>query len=478
MSLSVTEIGTLVRDPYAVYARHVLELDPLEMVAVEPSAALKGNIVHEVMNVFVQAFPAELPPDTRRRADRHRRQGVRTATPEGLRDHQDVYAAWWARFRFGWPAGFNGEPGRRVGSPHLKAEMSRLAPRVARERRQRSRCVAGRTGSSSPGRRSPWSTSRPGRAEHQGGEGRLQPAADARGRHGQAGRVRECRPADARRTRLREAVGRREPARRAGADGEGPRRRGRAGAASTSPNSRRWCANIAPGGAVSRPYAKFAKRYADYDHLARVREWSLAGADDAEDGDERGPRRPGDPAVAEQGLGSARSAWVSANAGAGKTRCWRTASCGCCWTGCRPAASCALTFTKAAAANMATRVFELARRVGDDGRCEAVRAIAKIEGRAPARRLARARRLFARAVETPGGLKIQTIHAFCERLLHLFPFEANVAARFEVLDDATGAEMQAAPRSTFCAAALHPKACGSPTRSPSSASRGGATGER
>ena len=49
---------------------------------------------------------------------------------------------------------------------------------------------------------------------------------------------------------------------------------------------------------------------------------------------------------------------------------------------------------------------------------------------------ARARRLFALALETPGGLKVQTIHAFCTHLLHLFPFEANVAARFAVLDEA------------------------------------------
>src|SRR5476651_2671728 len=49
----------------------------------------------------------------------------------------------------------------------------------------------------------------------------------------------------------------------------------------------------------------------------------------------------------------------------------------------------------------------------------------------------RARRLFALALETPGGLKVQTIHAFCTRLLQQFPFEANVAARFRVLDDAT-----------------------------------------
>ena len=52
-----------------------------------------------------------------------------------------------------------------------------------------------------------------------------------------------------------------------------------------------------------------------------------------------------------------------------------------------------------------------------------------------------ARKLFARTLETPGGLKIQTIHAFCERLLHLFPFEANVPARFEVLDEQGQAEV-------------------------------------
>ena len=54
---------------------------------------------------------------------------------------------------------------------------------------------------------------------------------------------------------------------------------------------------------------------------------------------------------------------------------------------------------------------------------------------------AQARRLFATALETPGGLKVQTIHAFCTRLLHQFPFEANVAARFEVLDEAHEAKL-------------------------------------
>ena len=58
-----------------------------------------------------------------------------------------------------------------------------------------------------------------------------------------------------------------------------------------------------------------------------------------------------------------------------------------------------------------------------------------------AQRRARARRLFASALETPGGLKVQTIHAFCTRLLHQFPFEANVAARFSVLDEAATAQL-------------------------------------
>src|SRR5438046_1253826 len=58
----------------------------------------------------------------------------------------------------------------------------------------------------------------------------------------------------------------------------------------------------------------------------------------------------------------------------------------------------------------------------------------------PARR-AGARRLFALALDTPGGLKVQTIHAFCTRLLHQFPFEANVAARYSVLDETAESQL-------------------------------------
>ncbi|NNC00925.1 double-strand break repair helicase AddA, partial [Corallococcus exiguus] len=68
--------------------------------------------------------------------------------------------------------------------------------------------------------------------------------------------------------------------------------------------------------------------------------------------------------------------------------------------------------------------------------------LTELEGERPnAKRLRLARTLFARAVETPGGLKIDTIHAFCERLLHLVPFEANVPARFTLLDESQSDEL-------------------------------------
>ena len=85
----------------------------------------------------------------------------------------------------------------------------------------------------------------------------------------------------------------------------------------------------------------------------------------------------------------------------------------------------------------------------DDAKLSA--AIAKIEGEQPSARGLPPRAGFSPArMETPGGLKIQTIHAFCERLLHLFPSKPTSRPRFQVLDDATAAEiLAAARRSTF-----------------------------
>ena len=135
------------------------------------------------------------------------------------------------------------------------------------------------------------------------------------------------------------------------------------------------------------------------------------------------------------------SAWVAANAGSGKTHVLAQRVINLLLAGVEPEKILCLTFTKAAAANMAKRVFDTLSRwtTLDDAALDAT--IGAAPGRALAARRARARRLFARALETPGGLKVQTIHAFCTQLLRQFPFEANVAARFTVLDETAQAQL-------------------------------------
>jgi ATP-dependent helicase/nuclease subunit A len=136
------------------------------------------------------------------------------------------------------------------------------------------------------------------------------------------------------------------------------------------------------------------------------------------------------------------SAWVSANAGSGKTHVLTQRVIRLMLAGARPSSILCLTYTKAAASEMSNRVFDrLARWTAMDDTALS-KEIAEVEGKVPDRiTLANARKLFARALETPGGLKIQTIHAFCEALLHQFPLEANVAGHFTVLDDKAAAAL-------------------------------------
>ncbi|HYA05573.1 MAG TPA: double-strand break repair helicase AddA, partial [Xanthobacteraceae bacterium] len=130
------------------------------------------------------------------------------------------------------------------------------------------------------------------------------------------------------------------------------------------------------------------------------------------------------------------SAWVAANAGSGKTHVLAQRVINLLLKGVEPEKILCITFTKAAAATMAKRVFDTLgawTRLDAEALDKAIKGSGN-ETSAATRTLAR--RLFARALETPGGLKVQTIHAFCTQLLHQFPFEANVAARFAVLDEA------------------------------------------
>ncbi len=141
-----------------------------------------------------------------------------------------------------------------------------------------------------------------------------------------------------------------------------------------------------------------------------------------------------------------RSTWVSANAGSGKTRVLTDRVARLLLSGTDPMQILCLTYTKAAAAEMQNRLFS---RLGQWAMMPdaALRAqlseLGEREASITTEQLRRSRTLFARALETPGGLKIQTIHAFCDRLLRRFPLEAGVSPGFEMLEDRQSAQLRA-----------------------------------
>ena len=136
------------------------------------------------------------------------------------------------------------------------------------------------------------------------------------------------------------------------------------------------------------------------------------------------------------------SAWVEANAGSGKTKVLIDRVARLLLRRVEPDSILCVTYTKAAASEMQARLFE---RLG--GWCvmhaaQLKQKLCDLEGRPlesyGEEDIGRARELFAKALETPGGLRIETIHAFCGRVLRRFPLEAQVSPGFTELDERAG----------------------------------------
>lgn len=142
-----------------------------------------------------------------------------------------------------------------------------------------------------------------------------------------------------------------------------------------------------------------------------------------------------------------RTIWVSANAGSGKTQVLVDRVVRLMLDGAEPETILCLTFTKAAAAEMKNRLFKHLSTwtLATDEILKQNLEKLEISTREPT--LIAARQLFTKALETPGGLKIQTIHAFAEKLLQLFPVEAGIAPGFKVLEDRATEDMISAARS-------------------------------
>ncbi len=152
------------------------------------------------------------------------------------------------------------------------------------------------------------------------------------------------------------------------------------------------------------------------------------------------------------------SAWVSANAGSGKTTVLARRVVRLLLNGFDPSRLLCITYTKAAAGEMANRVFDILSEWATLPNDALHEKLTDIEGHVPTpTQMQLARTLFARALETPGGIKIQTIHAFCSALLHQFPIEANVPGTFSEMDDTQQAiAIEAARRAVILEAHNNP----------------------
>src|SRR5580704_2755129 len=137
------------------------------------------------------------------------------------------------------------------------------------------------------------------------------------------------------------------------------------------------------------------------------------------------------------------SVWVGASAGSGKTTVLVNRVLRLLLSGVKPQKILCLTFTRAAAAQMAIRITESLSHWAtcDDNALRA--ALDELQERAPTpEQLTEARRLFARTLSCPGGMRIRTIHAFAQEILRRFPIEAGLPPHFAVIEEIEARALQ------------------------------------
>ena len=140
------------------------------------------------------------------------------------------------------------------------------------------------------------------------------------------------------------------------------------------------------------------------------------------------------------------STWLSANAGSGKTKVLTDRVARLLLNGVLPQKVLCLTYTKAAANEMQNRLFS---RLGSWSMMPDILlrnnllSLGISHEEIDLTYLSNSRKLFAQAIETPGGIKIQTIHSFCSSMLRRFPVEAGVSPSFEEIDSRRAAALRA-----------------------------------
>ena len=438
--LSVTDIENWLRDPYTIYAKHVLRLYPLEAVDTAPGAADRGTIIHGAIGDFAQKFPKDLPRDAFAQM-----QAFGEKRFAEWDDFPDAKAFWWPRFlRVARWLTDTFEPGRRAGLKALHSEIYGKLPIPLGAASFILTARADRIEQLADGSFAiiDYKTGKPP-SDKQVMSG-LSPqltleAAMLRG-GAFAGIAKGASVSQLVYVALRGG----EPP---GEDHVVKFKDSNADA--QADNALKRLAGVA---------ARFTEIDTAYRPLAhpmwanalrRLRPPRAREGMVADRRRRRGRRMSKERVISEAVLERQRkasdpdvSAWVSANAGSGKTHVLAQRVIRLMLSGIDPAKILCITFTKAAAGTMANRVFDELRTWTAFDDAKLIKAMKNVGARDTGEKMrARARKLFALALETPGGLKVQTIHAFCTHILHLFPFEANVAARFSVLDEAQEAQL-------------------------------------
>jgi ATP-dependent helicase/nuclease subunit B len=278
-TLSVTEIETLVRDPYSIFARHILKLDALDAIAVTPSAAERGTIIHDVVGQFAEKYPKTIPAHALEEL-----LALGTAAFADIAEaYPELYAEWWPRFTRLATEFVVWEQARRPALAEVYAERSgRLsiplpdgtmfnlrarADRIERCRDGGFTIVDFKTGQP------------PGVREVYAG---FSPQLTLEAMMLMKGAFKGLPTAKETPTLLYvHTTGGRTPINpreiKPGRDEE------RSVADIVEEHRRRFegmIVRFAKGEAayMSRPFPKYARRFSEYDHLARVKEWSLASA--------------------------------------------------------------------------------------------------------------------------------------------------------------------------------------------------------
>lgn len=152
-----------------------------------------------------------------------------------------------------------------------------------------------------------------------------------------------------------------------------------------------------------------------------------------------------------------RSVWVAASAGTGKTSVLTRRVLRLLLAGTAPHRILCITYTKAAAAEMEKRLMEDLGKWASQPLPALIEGLTKLAGGTPpeAAELRRARRLFGLVLESPGGLKFQTIHSFCQSVLARFPLEAGLPPHFQAMDEASAEDLLLNARDRVLAEAHH-----------------------